>query len=218
MKNVITISRQHGSGGRTIGIKLAEKLGYKMYDKEIVSKIAENLNIDENAADAKSQNLEKSISAHMGGFIPFAGFSRSNTSSIEKVYKEQKEVIRKIAEEGNCVIIGRNSDAILEDYPNALRIYIRSTMDYRINRMYELGLSQNEFTDKEIENKELTLRSIEESLKNSDTSRAAHYTYFTGKTWGAASNYNLVIDTSVFTDDQCIDLICKALEMLNKEE
>lgn len=216
-KNVITISRQHGSGGRTIGLQLAEKLGYKLYEKEIISEIALKLNIGESEADDRSQNLDELISARFStGFIPFAGFSLKDTADVEKVYRVQKEIIQNAATEGNCVVIGRNADAILADYPNAFHIFIKSNMDYRVNRMFAMGLKQSVFSQEELADEALTKKSIRHSLENSDKTRAAHYNFFTGRTWGDAQNYSLVLDTSVFTDEQAIELILKAVEMAGK--
>ena len=141
MKTIITISRQYGSGGREIGRKLAEQLGVPFYDNEIISRAAKETGFSEAAfetvEDKATNSLLYSIAMGMNVFTnQDAGFA--GLSLDDRIFLAQSNVIRKVAEEGGCVIVGRCADYILKDYENVVNIFIRANLDFRIKRSIQV--------------------------------------------------------------------------------
>ena len=126
MKKIITISREFGSGGGTIGKRVAERLGYEYYDKDLIFKTAAKANMTPDEAMEMDENL-----VHGFGF----GQSLFNLYSApldEKLYETQKKVIREFAEKGNCVIVGRNANAILAEFDSTLHVFISANQNWRV--------------------------------------------------------------------------------------
>lgn len=196
---IITISRKTGSGGHTIGKLLAEKLGYDFYDKEIVAAAAKEMGIDEKLIMENGENMSDQDYIDMkSGFIPH--YKKAEVP-YEEIKEAQDKVIHSIAEKGNCVIVGRGADDILNDRDDVFSVFIHADMEYRVKRVqrHEGVTSQEERIQKELEQK--------------DRSRTMYYRYFTQKEWGKAENYLLCLDAGIFTKTQCADLIIKAIEM-----
>lgn len=229
MKNVITISRETGSGGHTIGQMLAERLGYQFYDGEIVDRIAEKLHAKKEDVENEGEFMDEDTEYELvSGMIPYHLFSRKQKVPFEEVNRVQRELIQSIAEKGNCVIVGRNADEILKENPNAFHIFIHANMEHRIARVMRherkdradsreenqimcgnVAVSMEDETATAKENR------IRHELELKDKTRAAHYNYFTNRTWGMVSNYNLMVDTSLMTKTQCCELILDALKKVN---
>lgn len=223
MKNIITISRETGSGGHTIGQMLAEKLGYAFYDGAIVEQIGKELQIKNQAElEAGEYMNEDTEYALLSGYIPYRPFARKDKVPFEKINERQRAFIKRLADEGNCVIVGRNADEILKEYPNAFHVFIHADMEHRVKRV--LRHERNEKDTKEVifsgatpvavntEKETATQGRIRRELELKDKTRAAHYNYFTGRTWGMVSNYNLAIDTSVMTKTAACELIIEAIK------
>lgn len=195
---IITISRETGSGGHTIGRMLAQKLGYEFYDKEIISEVARKLHLDESVILENGENMSDQTFIDMAsGFVPF---SRKESVPFQKIKEAQDQMILKIAQRGNCVIVGRGADYILENDPNAFHVFIHANMKHRVARVQR---------HEGIEGQE---RRIRRELEVKDRSRAMFYQYFSGREWGKVGNYNLAIDTSIFTKTQSMELILIALD------
>ena len=178
---IITIAREHGSSGKQIGKVLAEKLNIPFYYKEMVALAAHESGLDKEFisnvnknAPAVTRNLY--LSSHV----------------VKKAIKAQDEIIRKIVDNGSCVIVGRASDYVLRDYDNVVRIFIKAPFDYRVNRVMEVYKDD--------------LKQAQKNIKKSDKARASYYRHISGKTWGDPSNYDLVIDSSCGVD-YSVDLI-----------
>ena len=123
---IITISRQTGSGGHTVGRLLAEKLGYEFYDKEIVASVAGTMGIDEKLILENGENMSDQDYIDMkSGFVPHY---RKADVPYEEIRKAQEKVIRNIAEKGNCVIVGRGADYILRAREDAFHVFIHASM------------------------------------------------------------------------------------------
>lgn len=229
MKNVITISRETGSGGHTIGQMLAEKLGYDFYDGEIVDRIAQKLHAKKEEVETEGEYLDEDTEYELvSGIIPYHLFSRKQKVPLEEVNRVQRELIQNIAEKGNCVIVGRNADEILKENETAFHIFIHANMEHRIARVirHEDAGQANAEEDSQImcgnvtvsmedETKTAKENRIRHELELKDKTRAAHYNYFTNRTWGMVSNYNLMVDTSLMTKTQCCELIMDALNKVN---
>jgi cytidylate kinase len=201
MNKIITISRQFGSGGREIGAKLAAKLGIPFYDNEIISRAAKESGFSEKAfenAEKKATNsLLYSIAMGMGTYgNPDIGYM--HLSLDDQLFIVQSNVIRKAAEEGPCVIVGRCADYVLNDFHNTVNIFIWADLDYRKKRaVTQYNLKEN--------------RAEEEILKN-DKRRANYYNYHTDKKWGRAENYHLSIRSDYLGIDNSAESILRFLE------
>lgn len=196
MKQVITISRQYGSGGREIGRKLAEQLGIPFYDNEIISRAAKETGFSETAfetvEDKATNSLLYSIAMGMNVFtnqdVGFAGLSLD-----DRIFLAQSNVIRKVAEEGPCVIVGRCADYILKDQENVVKIFISADLDFRIKRSIEID--------------KLDPGHAAETVAKKDKSRGNYYRYHAGERWDNLFNYDLVLRSSLVGIDKTVSCI-----------
>ena len=193
-KVIVTIGREFGSGGREIGLKLSEKLGIPLYDKKLIVHTAEKTNLEESIVERYDEQHS------------FPAFSSSNIFDIyqmpmsDRIYIAQADVIRDIAAKESCIIVGRCADFILDDNPDVFKVFITAPMKDKIERKRPLleGKKDSE---------------IESHIAKIDKKRAKYYTYYTDRTWGKASTYNLCIDSSILGIDGTVELIAKAIEM-----
>ncbi len=167
---IVTLSRQHGSNGKQIGKLVAEKLGLSFYDKEILAQVAKDTGLAE-------EHL-KDVADKVTGFNSLYLSTATNQQAIIA----QAKVIRQIAEQGNCLIVGRGADYILKDYPNVINVFVYASQDYRVQTLNKL------YGDDEA--------SAIKQIKRADTARSVYYNFISGSTWGKESNYHLFIDGS----------------------
>jgi len=192
-KKIITISREFGSGGRTIGHKLAEALGIPFYDKELVDHIALESGfspkyIEEHGEHSPGKSFFSYAFAPQG--VPGV---MNGLSSADFLWNIQCNVILQLAEKGPCVIVGRNSDYILKDRKDVLHTYIHADRSFRADRIVRLyGESE---------------KSPEVRLQEKDKRRRVNYQHYTGRTWGAAQNYDICLDSSALGIDACVDIL-----------
>lgn len=198
---VITISRETGSGGHTIGKMLAERLGYNFYDKELISLVAKETHLDEGTIAENGENMsDKTYIDMASGFIPF---SRKDKIPVDKIQETQNKLIQSIAEKGNCVIVGRGADYILSGKKDAFHVFIHANMEHRVARVQRHeGISGEE-------------NRIRRELEVKDHSRGMLYQFFTGREWGRVANYNLSVDTGIFTKTQATEIILDAINKYN---
>lgn len=197
---IITISRETGSGGHTVGKLLAEKLGYAFYDKEIVASAARKMGIDEKLILENGENMSDQDYIDMkSGFIPHY---KNAEVPYEEIREAQDKVIRSIADKGNCVIVGRGADFILRRRSDVVNVFIHADMEHRIRRVqrHEGVTGQEERIRKELEDK--------------DRTRTTYYRYFAGGEWGKVENYTLALNAGIFTKTQCAELVIRAIGML----
>ena len=189
MKNrIITISREFGSGGRTIGKKVAEKLGIPCYDAELIQKIAEKSGFSENYIKDAGEYAP-------GGFLSSAFTNRSaGPTNEDYLWKIQYNVITELAEKGPCVIVGRCADYILKDKVDCLTVFIHADLDFRANRIVQVYGEREE--------------SPKQRLKDKDKRRAAYHRFYTNMKWGYARNYHLTLHSGELGIDKCVDTIC----------
>ncbi|MBE6647206.1 MAG: cytidylate kinase-like family protein [Ruminococcaceae bacterium] len=196
-KKVITISREFGSGGRTIGKMVAEKLGYKFYDAEIIDRVIEKSGLSREIVEKYDE-----YATHKSSFLYSIAINSVNastetyhgTSFASQVHIAQIKVINEIAEEGNCVIIGRGADYILRDRDDVLNVFVYADMKFKCDRV----LSLYGETDKKIEDR----------IKDKDTKRRVFYRSFAMREWGVYQNYHMMLDSGTVGLDRCIDMIC----------
>lgn len=200
-KVIITIGRQFGSGGRVIGHKLAERLGIAYYDKELITLASKESGICgeffEKADEKASNSLLKAFT--MGFSLNSTIFQNNDYLSNESLFQIQSDVIRKVAAEKSCILVGRCADYILRDNKDCLSVFISASLEDRIRRAME-------YNDK------LKASDAEEFLRKADKSRASYYNYYTDKTWGTADSYDLCINSSYLGIDKTIDYILSFLQ------
>lgn len=187
---VITISREYGSGGRYVGRLIADRLGIKFYDKEIIKKLAEKTGLSEEYIESNEQKKELLANLNSGYY-----FGLNNS---DELFLKETELIKELANKESCVIIGRCADFILKDRKNIIKVFIYSNMEDKINRattFYKL--------DKEKAQKEIT---------RIDKLRANHYKYYTEKEWNNHSNYDICIDTATLGVEKSAELVCEAIK------
>lgn len=181
MNKIITISREFGSGGRELGKRLADSLNFAYYDREIITKIAKYTGMSEEYI----QNIsEKGIYPHAFQFAKSFNVYPSFQSSQTDILVAQQKVLKEIAKNGNCVIVGRGANVILEEY-NPINLFIYADLESKIKRCKLKGEGE-ELTDKELKNK---IMQIDKDRKN-------YHKLISNLEWGDKRNYHLCINTS----------------------
>ena len=197
-KKIITISREFGSGGRTIGHIVANELGIPFYDKELVDQIAMESGFAPQFVEEHGEHSPgKSLFSY--AFIPQGVPGVMNgLSTADFLWNIQCSVILQLAEKGPCVIVGRNADYILKDRPDCLHAYIHADMDFRADRIVRLyGESE---------------KSPQARLQEKDKRRRVNYQHYTGRAWGQAQNYDICLDSGRVGVEQCADIIISMVE------
>ncbi len=196
MYQVITIEREYASGGNEIGKRVADALGYKLYDRNLLTKAAKELQI----ASIYIENLEETPS---GSFIfnlsktPIGG-NEKNISLTEKLFEVEKNIIEKAAEEGGCVIVGRAAGYILRERPDCLRVFIHADKEKRMKRAMEKeGIKASE---------------AEGTLKKIDKRRSGFFNSVTKWEWGSPKYFGLSLDSGKLGMDMCVRLLTEAVK------
>ncbi|MBR2109355.1 MAG: cytidylate kinase-like family protein [Ruminococcus sp.] len=194
-ERIITIARQFGSGGREIGEELAKALGIKCYDKELISLAARESGVDPevfNSVDEKATNsLLYSLS--MGLYSFGNSYSGDSLPVNDRLYLLQHKIIKQIASEGPCVIVGRCADYVLRDKKNIVRLFICADMDYRIERAVEV--------------KGIKKEKAAQVIHKTDKLRANYYNFYSGMKWGEPENYDLSVNRTKLTVQQTVSVV-----------
>lgn len=193
---IITIGRQFGSGGREIGEALAKKLNIPYYDKELISLAAKESGMDAEVFNNVDERATNSLlySLSMGIYSFGNNFSGSSDLPVnDRLYILQHQIIKKLASEGPCVIVGRCADYVLKDFDNCVNIFIHADMEYRKKRAIEIH--------------DVKKNKAEQIINKTDKVRANYYGFYSGQKWGFAQNYDLSIDSSKLTKEQAVELI-----------
>lgn len=194
-KFVITIGRQLGSGGRIIGEKLAAKLGIAFYDKELIQIASQESGLGKEFFE---QADEKRIYSAFGGLFglrgtiaeePFSTYYLNN----ETLFKIQSDVIRKLADKGSCLFVGRCADYVLTGHPRILNVFVCADLADRVHRIAE--------------QQKLNADKARDFIEKADKKRSAYYNYFSSKPWGAADTYHLSVNSSWLGLDETVELI-----------
>lgn len=201
MDKIITISRQFSSGGREIAQKLAEHYGIPFYDNELISLAAKESGFAEaafeNAENRASSSLLYSIARGMTN-LGTQDIGYDNLSLDDRIYLAQADVIRKVASEGPCVIVGRCADYILRKLDNVVNVFIYADMAFRAQRAIRIdGLS----VDK-----------LEDTILRLDKRRSNYHNFHTGEKWGKVENYSLCVNSGHVGIDNAVEVIIKYLE------
>lgn len=204
MNTIITIGRQYGSGGKEIGRKLADYYQIPFYDKELLKVAAKESGICEEMFESFD---EKPTTSFLYSLVmdPYAlGYNASSFDMPlnQKVFLASFDAIKKVADEGPCIVVGRCADYALKDYPNHLNLFIHAPMDFKRSRIHD------EY--------EIPLENVKETAIKVDKQRASYYNYYTSKKWGDLKSYDLCIDSSVFGIDGTVELIRQAVDLREK--
>ena len=192
----ICIGRKFCSGGRNVAALVAEQLGIKVYDRDLLKKAAQNTGFSEQFFDeADEEKTRRGLrSLFMSHFNSSNGFS-ANYLSNESLFKMQSDAIHRIHEQEDCVFIGRCADYVLRDSDRLLNVFIAADKDDRVARV--LRHADEGMT----ESKALSL------IEDIDHKRASYYNYFTGRTWGDPAVYDICLNSSTLGYDKCADMI-----------
>lgn len=189
---IITISRQFGSMGRVFGKKLAEELGFHYYDKQIISEVSKCADLDENYV---ADTLEKGIDVYPYTCGVTFSLPRYNKQMMDVVIA-QCEILKRLAQKGDCVIVGRSADAILSEY-EPFNIFVYADMATRVARCKEREKSNETLTDRE----------TERLIKEIDKGRARSHTLFSSSKWGEKEGYHLMLNTT----DCDVEVLAKSI-------
>lgn len=198
---ILTVSREFGSGGRTIGRGVAEKLGIPFYDRELVNKVAlETGFCKEYIEEAGEYAPVRSKLAYILslGHTSHSSVLHHHTPPADYIWATQSRVIKSLADQGPCVIVGRCADYILRDRPDCLHVFIHAPKEARAERIVRLYGEQTKNPLKRLEEK--------------DSKRRVHYNHFTGRQWGMSQNYMMSLDSEIVGIDECIEMIARTME------
>ncbi len=206
MLPVITIARQFGSGGHEVGEKVAHQLNVPFYDKALIALAAKQSGLSEEVfADADEKATSSLLySMVMGNYGGFGGrVPGINEMPInDKLFIIQSDIIKKAADKGPCVIIGRCADYILREHPNCLNVFIHASKEARVERIVSKKLAEP--------------KKAPDFINKKDKQRANYYNFYSNNRWDDLNNYDLTVDTSKFHVDRAVELIIDAAKKLDK--
>lgn len=204
-KNIITITRQYGSGGHDIGKALAKKLGISFYDKELISLAAKESgispeifkNVDEKAANSLLYSLSTGLYSYGNNFSSIADLPVN-----DKLYILQHRIIKNLAEKEAFVVVGRCADYVLKDNPNIIKVFIYADIDSRVKRA--------------VERNEIDPARAKQAVLKADKRRANYYSFYSGNKWGLTDNYDLCINSTKLSVEQAVSIISEYINIINK--
>ncbi len=208
MKTVITIGRQYGSGGHDIGKLVAEKLGFTFYDKKLVEIAAKNSNIsDETVKHIDEKATSSLLYSLVSGSYSIRGMNGPLYYEMplnDKLFIAQSDVIKSVAAQENCVIVGRCADYVLDDVEDiqVINVFIYSPLEARVKRITNLyDLNEKQAKDK---------------ILKSDKQRKTYYSYYSNRDWGKMSNYDICINSGKIGIEESADMIADFVKGLDK--
>lgn len=200
MLPVITIARQYGSGGHEIGERVAEKLNIPLLDKQLIAMAAKQSGLSEEVFQRADEKAGSSLlySMVMGNYTFGSRITGVNEMPInDKLFLLQNDIIKKQADQGPCVVIGRCADYILREYDNVFHVFIHANKQARIDRIVRKGLSD--------------AKKAPDFIVKRDKQRANYYNFYSNRRWDDLSNYHLTLDASLYTTDEAADVIIAAI-------
>lgn len=208
MNKIYTIGREFGSGGHQVGAKLAERLGIKLYDKELLQQAAKESGlckeIFENQDERPTNSFLYSLvmDTYSGGNFSAAPFLDMPLN--HKVFLAQFDTIKKIAEQESCVIVGRCADYALSENPDCINVFVHAELKDRVKRVAKRD--------------NLTENKAKDLIQKKDKQRSSYYNYYTSKKWGDARSYDLSLNTSKLSADDCVELILAFREKMDQKK
>lgn len=184
---IVAISREFGSGGRTIGRKLAERLNVKCYDSELIQKIAQESGFSKDYIKEEDETKPSYWST------PFFTYNYAVTSNHDIIWNSQERVILDLARDEPCVIVGRCAEYILREDPRVLKVFIHADDDKRAERIVNVYGERPQ--------------SPERRIRDKDKKRKAYHSYYTEWEWGDAENYDICLDSASIGIDKCVNIL-----------
>lgn len=185
---IVTISREFGSGGQTIGKKLAEELSIPCYDSELIQKIAQQSGFAESYVQSVDETTPNGYMASL-----FSANRLFGPTNEDYLWEIQRKVILELAEKHSCVIVGRCADYILREVADCLTVFIHADVEYRAKRIVEV------YGERET--------SPEERIREKDKRRAAYHRFYTDMKWGYAKNYQVSLDSGKLGIENCVAIL-----------
>jgi cytidylate kinase len=207
-KEIITISREFGSAGKTIGRMVAEKLQIAYYDKELIRQVSEETGLHENFVEHEGEYAvgKSLLSFALANWDPQGSVLGMGMSLDEYLWSSQKKVILELADKGACVIVGRCAEYILKDRSDVLNIFIHSDLESRVERITRYGAEHP--TGEAPTGRGLSAeKNPQKLLEERDQRRKVYYKYFTGQEWGMSQNYHLSLDSGALGLEKCASII-----------
>ena len=204
---IITIGRQFGSAGREIGYKVAKDLGIKLYDKEMLDRAAKESGICQELFETHDEKPTSSFLYSLVMDTYSLGYTNSAYMDMpinHKVFLAQFDAIKKIADEGPCILVGRCADYALEEYDNVLSVFIHADLDARIRRIARIY--------------DLTDAKAKEMIIKTDKKRASYYNYYSNKKWSSAESYDICLDSSILGIEGTAEAIEKLVEIKERDD
>ena len=194
-KRVITISRQHGSGGRAIGHLIEDKLGIKCYDQQLIEMIAKESGFAADFIEENGEKVTNSLLFNIATSLTFAynTFSKERMSLQDQLFVAQGRVIKELADKEPCIIVGSCADYFLAEREDVLNVFIHANMDFR----KKTAIERYGYDEKDVQT----------ILSKKDRERASHYRYYTEQEWASAPNYHVCLDSSMYGLEKCADII-----------
>ena len=200
---IITISRAFGSGGRTIGKAVAERLGIPYYDEELVDKVAEESGFHTDYIQEAGEYAPVSNSFLFNIAVSSNPVAMMHSMSMsDQLFVYQTKVIQELADQGPCVIIGRCADYILRDREDCLHVFVHADLEHRGARVLE------KYGE--------TKQPIKKRLTDKDNKRRVYYKHYTNRNWGEAQNYHLSLNSGLIGIDKCVDIIVDIAKLYDK--
>ena len=204
---IITIGRQFGSGGHEVGNRLAERLDIPLYDHNLLHMAAQELRIsNEDATRVDETVLGRFLSAYAASSVEYRAFVTSDESGkplSDKVFEKQSAIIRKLAEQGPGIFVGRCADYVLDGMDGLVRIFLYADMDYRVERITRLGYYDP--------------KDVKKNIKRIDRERRDYHRYYTGKDWENVENYDLMLNTARLGTDGAVEAVKNYLALRGYE-
>lgn len=198
---IVTVSREAYCGGDELARMLADKTGFKFYDREIISLASQKSGIHEEHFESVEKKPTNSIlySVVMGMYSSRGAYVKlDDVLTDDKIYKVQADIIRDMAAQGNCVFVGRCSDYILRNNEKCFNIFLRGNLDDRVKRvMSEQNISEAE---------------AKKIVSRADKKRRSYYNYYTNREWGNINNYDIALNLSTISETDAVDVIINYLE------
>ena len=197
-KRIITISREFGSGGHSVGQAVAEKLNIGFYDQNLIERIAEETGFSPEFVRKEEETATAKNSLLFNLVVNRSLQGRNEPSFSDAMFFAQRKIIKSIAEKESCVIVGRCSDYILQDRKDCLHIFIHAGFDYRAKRILE-RYGEND-------------KPIEKRIEDKDTRRRIYYEHYTERIWGMSKNYHVSLNSEIIGENSCVETIIKLFQ------
>ena len=206
MNTIVTIGRQYGSGGREIGEKLAKRLNIPFYDKDLLSRAAKESGFCQEMIENHDERPTNSFLYNL--VMDTYSFGYNSSSFVDmpishKIFLAQFDTIKKIADEGACVIVGRCADSALAEYPNCVHVFIHADEEHKIKRI--------------MERRNMTESKARDAINKKDKQRQSYYNYYSSKKWGRSDTYDLSINSGRLGIDGTVNLLAQYVEDVEKE-